>query len=74
MAIAEMESAHDDSSSRSDALKNVWATYKSMAQGSRNFDDFLIHRDKPEAQAAANRQFDALKDRLWEVFWKDLNW
>ena len=62
-AIQAGESANDSKQ----ALKEMSSIYRSMHGGAGSFSDYFIWRDDFDQRKEANKAFEALSSRLWEL-------
>ncbi|MGH8054139.1 MAG: hypothetical protein ACREP4_09460 [Stenotrophomonas sp.] len=49
-------------------FENAASIYLGMATGGRGFSEYYVHAPEVEQRIEANRELDALRDKLWEVF------
>ncbi len=48
-------------------IRDAGNTYKSMNRGAGSFDDYYIQRSDFNEQLEANRRFDEIRGRVWEL-------
>lgn len=66
-AIAEGNAGEEGSKEKALALENMSSIYRSMHQGPGSFGDYFIWREDADERKEANREFEAVAKRLWNL-------